>query len=84
MSLNPGGIAYFQVPTYQRGYKFSCANYLAHVGGGKEMEMHVLPQAEVFDIASQTEAQVLEIFEDSFTGIFNGGRSNTFVIRKNI
>lgn len=82
MSLNPGGIAYFQVPTYQRGYYFSCAGYLGKVGGKKGMEMHVLPQAEVFNIAAQTGARVLEVFEDSWTGIVNGGRSNTFIIRK--
>lgn len=82
MSLNPGGIAYFQVPTYQRGYYFSCTGYLTNFGGKKGMEMHVLPQAEVFNIADQADAQVLEIFEDSWTGIVNGGRSNTFIIRK--
>lgn len=82
MSLNPGGIAYFQVPTYQRGYYFSCTGYLTNFGEKKGMEMHVLPQAEVFNIADQADAQVLEIFEDSWTGIVNGGRSNTFIIRK--
>lgn len=82
MSLKPGGIAYFQVPTYQRGYNFSCAGYLGKVGGKKGMEMHALPQAEVFNIAAQAGAQVLEVFEDNWTGIVNGGRSNTFIIRK--
>lgn len=82
MSLNPGGIAYFQVPTYQRGYYFSCTGYLTDFSGKKDMEMHVLPQAEVFNIADQADAQVLEVFEDNWTGIVNGGRSNTFIIRK--
>ena len=26
-SLNPGGIAFFQLPTYRRGYSFSIADY---------------------------------------------------------
>ncbi len=82
-ALRPGGVAYFQVPTYQRGYYFSSANYLSDRCGQKGMEMHVLPQAEVFDIAARTGAQVLEVFEDSWTGIVNGGRSNTFIVRKN-
>lgn len=82
-ALRPGGVAYFQVPTYQRGYSFSTANYLADHRGLQGMEMHVLPQAEVFDIAAQSGAQVLEVFEDSWTGIIDGGRSNTFIVRKN-
>jgi SAM-dependent methyltransferase len=81
-SLNPGGVAYFQVPTYQRGYRFSCSEYLAKHAGKLGMEMHVLPQAEIFSIAEQSNARVLEVFEDSWTGITDGGRSNTFVIRK--
>lgn len=82
-ALRPGGVAYFQVPTYQRGYYFSSANYLSEHCGQQGMEMHVLPQAEVFDIAAKTDAQVLEVFEDSWTGIIDGGRSNTFILRKN-
>jgi SAM-dependent methyltransferase len=82
-ALKPGGVAYFQVPTYQRGYYFSCSKYLSSFGGEKEMEMHVLPQSEIFAIVTQSLAQVLEVFEDSCTGIVDGGRSNTFVVRKN-
>lgn len=81
-ALNPGGVAFFQVPTYQRGYRFSCSEYLAKHAGSLGMEMHVLPQAEIFSIAAQSNAQVLEVFEDNWTGITDGGRSNTFVIRK--
>ncbi|MDT8387306.1 MAG: class I SAM-dependent methyltransferase [Thiogranum sp.] len=83
-ALNPGGVAYFQVPTYQRGYSFSSARYLsAAQSAEKEIEMHVLPQSEIFAIARQNGAQVLEVFEDACTGIIDGGRSNTFIIQKN-
>ncbi len=83
-ALNPGGVAYFQVPTYQRDYAFSSTKYLsAALSAEKEIEMHVLPQSEIFAIASQSGAQVLEVFEDACTGIIDGGRSNTFIIQKN-
>ena len=81
-ALKPGGVAYFQVPTYQRDYRFSCGEYLSDGAGRTDMEMHVLPQAEVFAIAARSNAQVLEVFEDRWTGIVDGGRSNTFIIRK--
>lgn len=82
-ALNPGGVAYFQVPTYQRGYRFVCSEYLAASPARRGMEMHVLPQHVVFDLANRADAQVLEVFEDTWTGIADGGRSNTFVIQKN-
>jgi SAM-dependent methyltransferase len=81
-ALNPGGVAYFQVPTYQRGYRFVCREYLASRGGERHMEMHVLPQARVFELAAAAKARVLEVLEDKWTGIVDGGRSNTFVIHK--
>lgn len=82
-TLRPGGIAFFQVPTYQRGYYFSSGSYLSRQAGKRGMEMHVLPQAAVFALAEDSGSRVLEVFEDRWTGIVDGGRSNTFVLRKN-
>lgn len=81
-SLNPGGAAFFQVPTYQRGYRFVCAEYLAQREGQREMEMHVLPQARIFALAAAAGVSVLEVLEDKWTNIVDGGRSNTFVLRR--
>jgi SAM-dependent methyltransferase len=81
-ALNPGGIAYFQVPTYRLGYRFSLQEYLAGDATRNAMEMHVLPQNEVFDIVRTEQGKVIEILEDRFTGLPAGERSNTFVVQK--
>ncbi|HEV2834315.1 MAG TPA: methyltransferase domain-containing protein [Pyrinomonadaceae bacterium] len=81
-SLNPGGIAFFQVPTYRLGYSFSVTNYLTHDAPRREIEMHVLPQRRIFEIAQRAGAQVLEVIDDGWTGIRLKEVSNTFVIQK--
>lgn len=83
-SLNPGGIAFFQVPTYRLGYNFSLASYLAEKTGKHEMEMHVLPQSRIFEIANHAGARVLEVIDDGWTGIRLKEVSNTFVIQKTL
>ena len=80
-SLNPGGVAFFQVPTYRRGYTFSLTEYLAERGG---MEMHVLPQSKVFEIAQRAGGRVLEVIDDTWTGLRVKEVSNTFVIQKEV
>lgn len=81
-ALNPGGIAFFQVPTYRLGYRFSLQEYLSGQVNRKEMEMHVFPQSEIFKIVSHEGCQMVEVLEDGRTGFNYGERSNTFVIRK--
>ncbi|MGF1500938.1 MAG: class I SAM-dependent methyltransferase [Paracoccaceae bacterium] len=44
----PGGAAWFQVPTYLTGYRYDLEQDLAATEAG-QMELHVLPQAAVFD-----------------------------------
>ncbi len=83
-SLNRGGIAFFQIPTYRLGYTFSVANYLERETAGREMEMHVLPQSRVFEIAQRAGARVLEVIDDNWTGIRIKEVSNTFVVQKEI
>jgi SAM-dependent methyltransferase len=79
--LRPGGIAYFQVPTYRFGYEFRLADYLD--GPLKPgMEMHVYPQHRIFRIFAEAGAIPLSVVEDGCTGIPRE-RSNTFVFRKN-
>lgn len=79
--LQGGGLGYFQVPTYEHGYRFSADDYLAHASAEDGMEMHVLPQPEVFSILEACDCRVLEVQEDGFTG--NAlGISNTFFVQK--
>lgn len=81
-SLNPGGVAFFQLPTYRLGYSFSVENYFAEQALRREMEMHVLPQRRVFEIAQRAGGRVLEVIDDGWTGIRLKEVSNTFVIQK--
>ena len=81
-SLNPGGVAFFQVPTYRRGYTFSLKDYLREDAARGGMEMHVLPQSRVFDIAQRAGGRVLEVIDDTWTGLRVKEVSNTFVIQK--
>jgi hypothetical protein len=78
--LNEGGVAVIQVPTYLAGYRFDVNDYLAT--SGEQMEMHALPQREVFALARRAATDVLEVFEDQWTGWGAGSQSNTFVLRR--
>lgn len=81
-SLNPGGAAFFQVPTYRLGYSFSVANYLASDATKTEMEMHVLPQSRIFEIVYRAGGRVLEVIDDGWTGIRFKEVSNTLVVQR--
>ena len=81
-ALNPGGVAYFQVPTYMAGYGFSAEAYLAEEDDAQEMEMHPFPQRVVFALAREEGCEPIEVFEDGWTGYRPQELSNTFVIRK--
>ncbi len=78
--LRPGGIAFFQVPTLRVGYRFEVAKYLEEkpVDG---MEMHVLPQKRVFEIAKRNHCDLLEVQPDNKTGP-SEFISNTFLLQK--
>jgi len=81
-SLNAGGIAVFQLPTYRLDYSFSVADYLAHDATKREMEMHVLPQSRIFEIAERAGGHVLEVIDDTWTGIRHKEVSNTFLVQR--
>jgi SAM-dependent methyltransferase len=79
--LEPGGVAVIQVPTYLPvGYRFELAAYEKEHAG--EIEMHALPQREVFALAKACDVDVLEVIEDAWTGYGTGSRSNTFVMQR--
>ena len=80
--LRMGGVAYFQIPTYQRDYYFDPEQYLRLRAGSDGIEMHMLPQTEVFRIFLKHGCMPLEIYEDELSGSRATQRSNTFVFRK--
>jgi SAM-dependent methyltransferase len=79
--LKPGGIAYFQVPTYRVGYNFRIDDYLRNVSSTGTMEMHLIPQHRLFDILDQSGCRLLECREDGWTGI-DDMISNSIFARK--
>jgi SAM-dependent methyltransferase len=78
--LNPGGLAVFQIPTYSPGYRFRVADYASNLQPAG-MEMHVLPQPVIFQIASEAGCIPLEVSEDDATGS-PLWLSNSFVFAK--
>lgn len=81
-SLQEGGVGIFQLPTYSLNYKFRLREYLS----GEQhltMEMHILPQSEVFSLVAEAGCQVLEVREDNAIGGSLGQWiSNKFVVKK--
>lgn len=80
-TLRRGGIAIFQVPTYASNYSFDVRDYLASEWR-PDMEMHCIPQAEVFRLASEAKCQILEVREDNSIGRLGTWISNTFVVKR--
>jgi 2-polyprenyl-3-methyl-5-hydroxy-6-metoxy-1,4-benzoquinol methylase len=83
--LNPGGFAFFQVPTYAKGYEFDLDTYIAQLSSGtseKAMETHLLPQETVFKIIEEQGCSVLEVQPDYCVGSYETWISNTFFVEK--
>ena len=80
--LRPGGIAYFQVPTYGPKYRFNIEEYVAGTAAITNMEMHVLPQPALFDILRRNSCELLECREDSLINNCDGMISNSIFARK--
>jgi SAM-dependent methyltransferase len=81
-ALNPNGVALFQVPTYRLGYEFSLQKYLSGEAKRGEMEMHILPQNQVFEAIRQEGGRLIEVIEDGHTGSRAKEMSNTFLVQK--
>lgn len=79
--LQPGGIAYFQVPTYQSDYRFRTDEYILDASPIRGMEMHLIPQLQLFDILERSDCRVLECREDLWTGAYNM-ISNSLLVKK--
>ena len=79
--LKPGGIAFIQIPTYRNGYLFEIEHYL-NTPAPNTLEMHFLPQQEVFRAINEADCLCLEVREDGMVGHENLILSNSFVIQK--
>lgn len=80
--LRPGGVAFFQVPTYSQEYSFDTASFWRDTAASKSMEMHFVPQVEILKIAAQAGFQILEVQPDYCVGNYDKWVSNTFLMRK--
>lgn len=80
--LKPGGIAFFQIPCVIFGYNFILPEYLVFIEHGGIMEMHALPQSEVFNILSRNNCRPIEVILDGKIG--DKGFSYTFLARKDL
>jgi SAM-dependent methyltransferase len=80
-ALRPGGIGIFQVPTYAPGYRYRTKEYLASPRA-TDMEIHFLPQTEIFSLIGEANCKTLEVCEDGSVGNSGQWVSNTFVVRR--
>jgi hypothetical protein len=81
-SLRAGGIAIFQVPTYGIDYSFNVQDHLARKFQ-TNMEMHVFPQAAIFELVATAQCRILEVREDdSCVGRIGHWISNMFVVQR--
>lgn len=79
--LNPGGCAFFQVPTYGLGYSWDFERYVRDRLPHADIEMHVLPQSAVFRAAARAGCLPVEVQPDGCIGD-RGWISNTFLFVK--
>jgi SAM-dependent methyltransferase len=80
LSLKPGGLAVFQLPVFAQNYSFDADAWLRS-GDSLDMEMHCLPQPEVFAAIAAAGCEPVEVREDDSTG---DARyiSNVFIVRR--
>lgn len=77
--LRPGGVAYFQIPRVLFGYNYSVAEHLGRLDIDV-MEMHAVPQKDIFRIIRDTGCEVLEALPDGKAGVI--GLSSTYLVAK--
>ena len=73
-------MAIFQIPVYMRDYTFVVETYLSEVE--PQMEMHCLPQAEIFNLIHAVGGQVMQVRETGDIGNYGSWVSNMFVVIK--
>jgi SAM-dependent methyltransferase len=67
--LREGGFAFFQIPVAARRYEFAIEAYLSRVGSAKTgMEMHIMPQKELFQLLRRSRLHILDYQVDRASG----------------
>jgi SAM-dependent methyltransferase len=79
--LNPSGVAYLQIPSYRSGYLFEVERYMNSTAT-PTMEMHFLPQQDVFRVIRDAGCLCLEVREDGMVGDESNMLSNSYLIQK--
>lgn len=80
-ALKPKGVAYLQIPTYRNGYLFEVKRYLNSIPPDT-LEMHFLPQDEIFKLIEESGCICLEVREDGMVAEDHFTLSHTFLIQK--
>ncbi len=78
--LRPGGVAYFQVPTYMLGYSFAADAYMRRPP--LEIEMHCFPQPALYTLLDTVGCRLVEVREDSSAGESLEIISNTVIVQR--
>jgi hypothetical protein len=69
----------FGLPVYLSGYTFRIDDYLENLGKAR-MEMHCLPQREIFAVVQAAGCQLIEVREERTIELFKECLGNYFVI----
>jgi hypothetical protein len=80
--LNPGGIAFFQILTYIARYEFNSSAYLESDSDGPAIEIHCLPQRDVFELLRVNGYDLLEVQRDGWMGPPERLLSHTFLAQR--
>lgn len=75
-SLNDGGFAFVQIPTFNVQYNYDTNEYMDNLNSEDPFEMHYLPQYEIFQIIRDANCVTVEVVEDYYTGRKEGTLSN--------
>lgn len=78
--LSRGGVAYFQIPRGLFGYSYSAADHIANFRETGFMEMHAVPQREVFRLIRAAGCDLVECLPDGKTGAC--GLSTTYLVTR--
>lgn len=78
--LNPGGVAYFQLPTLIPEQRFAAETYAPPASPQEQMETFAVPQKVLFALFDALGLKVLEVREDNQCGPHK--LSNCFLVQK--
>ena len=89
-ALRPGGYAFFQLPTYAKGYSYTVSEHInrldqginAQGGDTAEMEVHFVPQNAVFGLAHEVGLRIVEVLPDISIGNLDRWISSAFLLTR--